>query len=842
MQRSHVLHYRLEGKLGAGGMGVVYRALDTRLQRTVALKFLPEALTTDGEARARLLSEARAAAQLDHPNIGTVYAVEEAEDAQLFIAMAHYEGKTLENYLIPLPTAEALALGADIARGLGHAHGAGVVHHDVKPGNVLVTPAGDVKILDFGLSKLKEPGGVTQAGATLGTMEYMSPEQVRGQPADHRSDLWALGVMLYELLTGVSPFRATMGAGGDAAATILRVLSVRPGPPSALQPELPTGVDEVLAKALAKDLRARYGTAQELFKDLEALRRGALVRAAPQSSATVSPTVSPTMPPAAVPTLEAPLKATSLPRHNLAGATTPLVGRQGELALLALYLSDPDCRVVTLLGLGGTGKTRLGVQAAREQVRADTLFTDGVYFVALEALSTPALILTSIAEATSLPLQGEREPLGQIVRAIGKHHLLLVLDNFEHLLEGATLLSDLVRGCPNLKLLVTSRARLDLLEEWTLPLQGLPYPDRNPSSEPSDSAYTGSELLDSEPLGSASLARAYSESEAAAARGCGAVALFAERAKRVQPSFSLDAGTLPHVVTICRLVRGLPLGLELAAAWVRLMSCAEIAREIEQNLDFLTTSARNVTERHRSLRAVFEHSYVLLTPDEQRVLGKLSVFQGGFSRDAAQQVALAPLATLADLIDRSLVSSAQEARYEWHPLLHQYAREKLAEDPGEQRRVDAAHGAYYLHFLQQQGKGVRGADQREVLGAVERELENIRTAWRWAVKETQTEAIKRTAEPLRIFFDQRGRIHEGIELFSPLTFDQGGAALPPDAWGYVLVNHAYLHLRLGDHEKVKQLAQNGIDLLVAANETRGVILGLTRSGCSRTKCRTLPPG
>jgi len=787
----NILHYRLLGKLGAGGMGVVYRALDTRLGRTVALKFLPEALTADPTARERLLVEAQAAAKLDHPNVGTVYAIEETEGGQLFIAMAYYEGKTLEKRLIPLPVHEALDLAVQVARGLAHAHEAEVVHRDVKPANLILTPQGLVKILDFGLARLKEPNGLTQAGMTLGTMEYASPEQVRGQPTDHRTDLWALGVVLYEMLTGVSPFRG----GGDAASSILRVLNTDPEPPSALTPELPPATDAVLARLLARDVRARYGSALEVIEDLEAVRGGT-------AGGTVAPS---TVPPSSQPvvthpgTVPSPSQPAAPVPHNLPKPPTPLVGRQDELALLDLYLGDPDCRIVTLLGLGGTGKTRLSIAAAREQVEKQG-FTGGVYFVPLDALSTPDLIPTSIAEALKLELQGSSDPLEQVVAHIGEKHVLLVLDNFEHLVEGAAVASDLVGGCPNLKLLVTSRERLNLLEEWILPLQGLPYPR--------------------EEVGSLEEARSF-----------GAVELFIQRAKRVKPSFTPTQEDLPHLVAICQLVTGLPLGVELAAVWVRMMPCAEIAREIGHNLDFLTTSVRNVAERHRSIRAVFEGSWNLLEPEEQGVLRKLSVFKGGFTKEAAQEVVGASLEALAGLVDKSLLQTTANGRYDQHPLLYQYAQEKLAERPEEQRQAEESHGTYYLHFLQEQGKEVRGPKQQEALAAIGEELENIRVAWRWAVTNSKGKELKQTAEPLRLFYDQRGRIHEGIEILSQALLNLSDT-IPEHhvAFGYTLVNQAYLHLRLGQYERVTKLAQHGITLLRPLKENKGIVLGLNALG------------
>ncbi len=328
MVSDQVLHYRLFGKLGSSGMGVVYRARDTRLGRVVALKFLPEILTADPAARQRLFTEARAAAKLDHPNVGTVYAIEEGEAGQLFIVMAYYDGKTLEKRLIPLPVDEAFSIGLQLARGLAHAHEAGVVHHDIKPANVMLTPRGLVKILDFGLARLKEPNGLVEAGMTLGTMEYASPEQVRGQPTDQRTDLWSLGVMLYEMFTGTSPFRGN----GDAASAMLSVLRREPEPASRVNPELPRSTDEVLARLLAKDAEARFGAALEVEGALAALSHGVPLPRMPaarfwrdyRTGSALTPSTRHRDPPQA------------------AQATHP-TRRSARLALLNMYLQDPAC-------------------------------------------------------------------------------------------------------------------------------------------------------------------------------------------------------------------------------------------------------------------------------------------------------------------------------------------------------------------------------------------------------------------------------------------------------------------------------------------------------------------
>ena len=201
--------YEIISQLGSGGMGVVYEARDPRLKRTVAIKLLPPDLTKDDTAKQRFLQEAQAASALDHPNICTIHEINETDDGQLYLVMAHYEGETLKERIErgPLDLDDAIDIATQVGQGLAEAHGAGIVHRDIKPANLLVTKSGVVKILDFGLAKLAGTEGVTQTGTTVGTVAYMSPEQARGQEVDHRTDIWSLGVVLYEMLAGTAPFQ-----------------------------------------------------------------------------------------------------------------------------------------------------------------------------------------------------------------------------------------------------------------------------------------------------------------------------------------------------------------------------------------------------------------------------------------------------------------------------------------------------------------------------------------------------------------------------------------------------------------------------------------------------------
>ena len=417
--------------------------------------------------------------------------------------------------------------------------------------------------------------------------------------------------------------------------------------------------------------------------------------------------------------------------RNLPLPATPFVGRAAELAAIAALLADPACRLLTLLGPGGIGKTRLAIQATADSIPA---FADGAAFVALAPLRAQDDLVTAIASAVGFQFYAGEDPRHQLLDYFRAKHLLLVLDNFEHLLAQAGLVADLLHAAPRLTILTTSREALKLQEEWVRPVEGMAFPVED------------------------------ARHHAAALDQYGALRLFETRARQARADFSL-AEEWAGALRICRLVGGMPLAVELAAAWAAVLSCDAIADEIGRSLDFLTASARNVPDRHRSIRAVFESSWERLTPDEQASLRRMSIFRGGFDRAGAAAVAGANLPHLLALADKSLIARRPDGRFESHELLRQLAEEKLAADPADLAETRVRFVAHYADFLAGAVPDLQGRDQIGALRAIEAEIDNVRGAWMLAVSRRHLPTLERLLSGLTLFYLMRSRLNEAVEMF-----------------------------------------------------------------------------
>ncbi|MCI0393667.1 MAG: tetratricopeptide repeat protein [Chloroflexi bacterium] len=425
---------------------------------------------------------------------------------------------------------------------------------------------------------------------------------------------------------------------------------------------------------------------------------------------------------------------------------SPFIGRQTELDKIDTLLGNPDCRLLTIVGMGGAGKTRLALAAARRIVQKQALlFLNGVVFVPLAGAASAEAIPLSLAYSLNVTLASPEKLFSAILNYLRHKEMLLVLDNFEQLLSapagveesGADYLARIISACPALKLLVTSREPLQLAAEWRLDLEGLDYPRKGESPAGDGATYS-------------------------------AVELFKQRAQQVRPDFQLAEEDLPVVYRLCRLTAGIPLALKLAAAWLRLMPLQDLVIEIENNMDVLTSQMRDVPPRQRSMRAIFDYTWELLAKPEQQLFQAMAVFRGGCTREAAMKVAGARPFLLARLVDHQLVQPEQDGRYELHELARQYAADKLGNSQ-DQATMAGRHGAYYLELVRQQEPALYGRSPRAAAAILEREIDNIRQAWRWAVQEKAFEQLGGSIEALAAFYEVVGLFDEAMQSF-------GGAA------------------------------------------------------------------
>ncbi len=482
-------------------------------------------------------------------------------------------------------------------------------------------------------------------------------------------------------------------------------------------------------------------------------------------------------------------KAASHPQTNLPAETTPFIGRLDALEGIRAWLEST--RLLTLTGPGGIGKTRLALKLATDM--ADT-FNDGSFFVSLAPIQTVEHMVQGIAEVLKAPLTTDEEPKYQLLRYLRHKQLLLVMDNYEHLLAGANIVNEILQAAPAVTILATSRERLYLQSEAVFNVEGMTLPDHEKPEE----------ILKYD-----------------------AIQLFLQKAVKIRQSFVPSPAELKKIADICHMVQGMPLAIELAAAWLHILSLDEIAEELDKSIDMLAGEMRDMPERHRSIRAAFEHTWFLLKSSEQKIFMMLSVFRGGFTRDAAAQVAGATLPALSTLVNKSVLSyQPANGRFTMHELLRQYAQERLEMTPEAGPTTYEGHAVYYAELMASRWAYLREERQVQTLREIEADLENIRAAWQFHIAKADAAHIAKYLNSFWLLYWVRGWNQAAVNLFA-----QGVSAidaLPENRENKVLrakcqANQGFFLTWLGLVDQGYELAKASIKTLEPLHYTEGLV-------------------
>ncbi len=813
-------NYKIRSIIGMGGMGEVYLADDVRLNRKVALKILPAALRDDPERLGRFEQEAFTTSALNHPNLLTVYEFGN-EDGIHFLAAEFIEGETLRDKLNGGNTNfyEILDIAQQIAFALSAAHAAGIIHRDIKPENVMIRPDGIVKVLDFGLAKLTEEKTEdieseaktrvqvnTGAGMILGTVAYMSPEQAEGKDIDAQTDIWSLGVILYEMLTGKMPF-----TGATIFETVINILTKKPKPISELKAEIPPSLDYIVNKSLTKEKAERYQTAKDLLNDLKSLQKRLEFESELERSSSPDKETDGKLQFSEANITE---KISIVHLNNFSTEFTPIVGREREIAELRGLLQRANVRLVTMTGVGGTGKTSLAKITARQMLAE---FADGVFFVELAAITNPELVISTIAQPLGVKEAGGKSILEVLKDYLRDKQMLIVVDNFEQVIEAAPQIAELLSAANRLKILITSRTllRLSAEREFIVP----------PLSLPGESKYISLDEL--------------SNYEA--------IKLFVERARNTKPNFTLSQENVQTVVEICHRLEGLPLAIELAAARVKFLSPQAIVIKLKNRLKLLTGGARDLPARQQTMRGAVEWSYDLLTKEEKCLFRHLAVFAGGFTFEAAEAVAGCRLSVAGEeemisehetaeieqltidtfdgvtsLVDKSLLVSKEQAngetRFRMLEVVREYALE-LLEAGGEAEAMGRSHAEYFLALGEEAEPHLQAVQSEEWLNRLEEEHDNLRAALHWSLSRDTTMAALLAAGIWRLWI-HHCYLTEGRGWLEA-TLEQSGNA--PAALRFkLLVGLGVTARSQGDYDTARNVFEEILETARAANDLQQI--------------------
>jgi predicted ATPase/serine/threonine protein kinase len=814
-----ISHYRILSELGAGGMGVVYEAEDIRLGRRVALKFLPEEPGRDEKALQRFEREARLASSLNHPNICTIYEVEEHNHRPV-IVMELLDGQSLKERIRerPVSAGELLDFAIQASDAMAAAHARGIVHRDINPGNMFVVGQSRLKILDFGLAKVcgakaadSQSGdeSLTLVSGILGTASYMSPEQVRGEELDVRSDLFSFGIVLYEMATNQRPF-----AGNNPVLIMNAILNEQPPAASDANPSSPADLDAIIGRALEKDLEKRFQNAADIGSELRRLREqrkhdpATVTKAEPLRPGHLRYISAFGQEPVAIHDRFPEKQAEPLEpgRANLPLERTGFVGRQKEIAAAKELLLQDDVRLVTVTGPGGIGKTRFAIRVATGLVGR---FPGGTHFVPLASLRDPDLIVSVIVQTLGLREGGTQSPLEVLKQTMQdslRAPMLLVLDNFEHLIKAAPTVAEILAISHHLKIMVTSREALHVYGEHEFPVPPLTLPDiRSISSVDKLSQYP-------------------------------AVALFVQRAVAVKPDFDLIQENAAAVIEICARLDGLPLAIELAAARIKVLSPASLLARLASRLQLLTGGSRDLPQRQQTLRAAIDWSYDLLSGPEQKLFRRLSVFAGGCSLEGAEAACdpkgdldIDLLDGIASMVDKSLVQQMDQAKHEPRfvmlETIREYGLERLAAS-GEETLTRRAHAAYYLVLAEEQPTEKSGDEWLEQFGL---DHDNFRAALGWLIHTGDAQWGLRLGAALFRFWEMREYFAEGRDLLGKVL-QLPGAAAPDKARACALFARGALASGQGDYTSADALIGESLEIARQSGDKQGAAVYLNAIG------------
>ncbi len=794
-------NYRLIQLLGQGNFADVYLGMHIHLNTQAAIKVLHEQVASH-EVEG-FLTEARTIAHLRHPHIVQVLDFG-VEGMTPFLVMDYAPGGNLRQRYpkgTQLPLDTLVSYATQVADALQYAHQEKLIHRDIKPENMLLGRNHEVLLSDFGIAIVIQSSLQQQAQDSAGTISYMAPEQLQGKPCP-ASDQYGLGVVVYEWLCGDRPFH------GTSIELYSQHLFAPPPPLHEKVPAIPPAVEHVVLKALAKD-------PQERFASVRAFATAFSKACKAESSGWTLPV------PASNPPSEHPTEAEHVPDHlnvrphNLPAQLTPLIGREHEIQAVCTLLRRPEARLVTLTGTGGVGKTSLGLQVASELLDD---FSDGVCFVPLASISDSDLVVPTIAQVLGVKEVGERPLLDLLKSSIGDGHLLLLLDNFEQVLEAAPGLSDLLAACPHLKLLVTSRAVLHIRGEHEFPVPPLALPDLT-------------DLPDSETISQYA-----------------AVALFLERARAVKPDFQVTSTNTRTIAEICVRLDGLPLTIELAVARIKLLPPRALLARLEHRLEVLTSGARDVPARQQTLRNTLAWSYDLLDVKEQRLFRRLSIFAGGCTLEAVEGLYTAlgdtpayVLDGVASLIDKSLLRQTELEREEPRLLMlatiREYGLEALASS-GEMESTRRAHAHYNLSLVEDAEVEIWGPQQAAWLERLEREHDNLRAALQWSLEQAGDEETmegKRSIEmALRLggalgrFWVVHGHISEGRNILERALAAREGIKASVQAKALIVAGH--LAFIQSDYDRAEPLLQESLALYRELEDQPGIAFALSMLG------------